>query len=282
MELLFYKDLIINFISQNIKLKEHQSLIRKVFDNENSVFLYSKKFFQFLADELGEEYEEEFKNLVKKFGDSGENIRSSETTETFEEEFLHIYENSSKNVLISISYSEPSQSILQKIPNIAIVSNCKKPNYHWLVTQIAILHPNTVTVNWFDFQNDDEIKKFFDDVFKIPKLISRINIFDRETRQFGHNRFDFFRKKVSVFYYTFHHRDFLSDEPSIKLAFRKVRIQTTRNKTDIHGRRLIFEGFILSADHAFNEIVLGGDWKIDIQFSYSEATKWMSRCSKFR
>lgn len=282
MELLFYKDLIIDFVSQKIKPVDHQGLTNKIFENENSIFLYSKKFFQFIEEELGEEYTDEFRAVVTKIGDSGENIKSSESTKTFDEEFLHIYQSFSKNVLLSISHSEPSKSILQKIPNIGIISKRKKPNYHWLVTQIAVLHPNKVTVNCFDFIADAEIKQFFDDVFRIPKQISRMNIFARQTRQFEHNRFDSFKKQASVFYYTYQHRNFLSDEQSIKKAFKKIKIQVTRNNTDLHGRRLVFENFVLNADHDFNELVVGGDWEIDIQFSKSEATRWMSRCSKFK
>lgn len=282
MELLLYKDLIIDFVSKKIKAGEHQRLINKIFENENSLFLYSKKFFQFIEAELGEEYADEFRAIVTKIGDSGENIKSSELATNFDEEFLHIYQNFDKYVLLSISYSEPSKSILQKVPNIGILSERKKPNYHWLVTQIAVLHPNKVSVDCFDFKSNNEIKKFFDDVFRIPKSISRMHIFDRETCNFGHKHFDSFKKSVSVFYYTYRHKNFSLDEPIIKSAFRKIKIHTTHNRTDIHNRKLVFEGFVLTANHAFNELLVDGDWDIDIQFSKSEAVKWMSRCNKFR
>lgn len=282
MELLFYKDLIIDFVSQKIKPVEHQRLANKIFENENSVFLYSKKFFQFIEEELGEEYADEFRAIVTKIGDSGENIKSSELTTTFDEEFLHIYHSFSKNVLISISYSEPSKPILQKIPNIAVISKRKKPNYHWLVTQLAILHPNKVTVKSLNFKKDSEVKQFFDDIFKIPKNISRMNIFDRQTNRFTHNLFDSFKNTSSVFYYTLDNKWNSLNKNTVKNAFKKITIHATKNKDDVHSRKLIFEGFELTSHHDFNDLLIGIDWEIDILFSWDEAREQMTRCAKFR
>ncbi len=181
MELLLYKDLIINFISQSLENENHQRLIGKIFANEDSLFIYSRKFLEFIKDELGEEFSDEFNSLFTKLSDYGLNIKSSENPNSFDEEFLHIYESFFNNVILAISYEEPPESILNEIPNMGIISYSEKPNYHWLVTQLAVLHPNKVTVSCLDFATNLEIKQFFDGVFRIPKFISRMNIFDRQT-----------------------------------------------------------------------------------------------------
>lgn len=66
MDILLYKDLICNFLNQTIDNKEHLLQIKKILENENSIFLYSKKFFQFIKDELGDDYLEDYQSFVKK------------------------------------------------------------------------------------------------------------------------------------------------------------------------------------------------------------------------
>jgi hypothetical protein len=282
MELLLYKDLIIDFISQKNESEENQRLVNRIFENENSRFLSSKKFFQFIEDELEEDYKYDFQAVVKKMADNGENVKSSEITTTFDEEFLHIHQSSSKNVLISISFSEPNRNLLKDIPNFVVISNRKKPNYHWLVTQLAILHPNKVTVKSSTFKKDSEVKQFFDDVFKIPKTISRMNIFDRQTNRFTHNLFDSFKNNASIFYYTLDNRWNPLNKHTVKNAFKKLTIHVTKNKDDVHSRKLIFEGFELTSHHDFNDLLIGIDWEVDILFSWDEAKEQMTRCAKFR
>jgi hypothetical protein len=282
MEILLYKDLIINFISKNVLNGEHLRLIRKILDNENSKYLYSKKGFQFIEEELGEDYQQEFQALFTKLSDNGLSIKSSESSSTFDEEFLHIYQSIRNNVFITISYTDPNELIIQSVPNIAILSKQVKPNYHWLVTQIAILHPNTVTINCFNFVDNNQINQFFADMFKIPKRISRINILTRQTREFNQDKFCFDIKTIPVYYYTYQHKNFHLDEADIRAFFRRVKIFITRKLSELHGRRIIFDGFVLSSDHDFNELEAGGDWKIDIQFSSSDCQNWLARCNKFR
>ncbi len=101
--------------------------------------------------------------------------------------------------------------------------------------------------------------------------------------QFNHDKFNSFKTATSVFYFTYQHQNFLQDERIIKSTFRRIKIHTTRNNTHIHSRKLIFEGFVLTSHHDFNELLVGGDWEIDILFSKSESRKWMTRSSsRFR
>ena len=282
MNLLFYKDLIIKYISQTVK-PEEQKLIKKVLENDESIFFYSKKFFQFIKEELGDKNQDLYQALFKRLSDFGSKVESSNVSSNFDEEFLHIYQSFTRSVLVSVSYIKPTDTITKAIPNIVILSDSKKPNYHWLAIQLAIQHPNKVSVDCFDFNDDDEIKRFFYDAYRLPKSISRMHIFDRQTIQFAHKNFDSFKKKISVFYYTYQHKDFSLDEPVLRREFaNKIKILITRNKNSLHSRKLVFEGFVLTSNHDFNELLIGGDWEIDLLFSQSEATKWIARCSNFR
>jgi hypothetical protein len=278
MNLLFYKDLILDYISKNIKTGEHLRLIEKIFDNENSKLLYSNKFFQYIEEEIDSKYRPELYALMTKFFDEGEIIESSKTTTNFDEEVLSIYQKFTKSTINIFSYKEPNEIITKNIKNVVIISKYKKPNYHWLVTELAIMHPKKVTVNCFDFNYDKEIKQFIEDIFKIPKYVSRVNILDRQTRDFNHDRFDIFKDTIPVYYYTYQHKYYFQDEPLIKSCFKKIRIFTTRKINITHSRKLIFESIVIISDNDFNNLIIGGDWNIDIQFSQKDEQNWLSRC----
>lgn len=282
MKILTHKDLILGFIKQNLGDKEHQKQIHQILDNENSVFLFSKKFFLFIKEELGEEYQHEYERLLTKFSDFGHSIASSPNSQNFDDEILHMLAATQDKVVISIACNQPSQEVQNSIPNIAILSHQQKPNYHWLVVKLAILHPNKATVNCFDFQTNDEIKAFFDGIFSIPKQITIVNIFDRQTTDFNHNRFDSIRTTKSIKYFTFAHKYIIQDIDTIKDFFKRVKIFTTKTKNITHGRRLLFENFVVISDNDFNNLNEGEDWNIDIQYSEKDFQNWLSRIDKYR
>lgn len=284
MKILTHKDLMLGFIKQNLENKEHQKQIRQILDNENSVFLYSKKFFTLIKDSIEDEDMDFYRKILTQIGDNSQNqnVHSSPTSQTFDEEFLHISSSVNDKVVVSISCNQPSQEIQTQIPNIAVLSQQQKPNYHWLVVNLAILHPNKVTVNCFDFQTNNEIRVFFDSIFKIPRQLSLISIFDRQTTDFNHNRFDTIRKTKSVRYYTFAHKNFNYDIGTIKSFFVRVKIFTTKTKEITHGRRLLFENFVIISDNDFNNLNISEDWNIDIQYSEKDFQNWLSRLDKYR
>jgi hypothetical protein len=282
MKILTHKDLILGFIKQNLVDKEHQKQIHQILDNENSVFLFSKKFFSFIKEELGEEYQHEYERLLTKFSDFGYSIASSPNSQNFDDEILHILAATQDRVVISIACNQPSREVQNSISNIAVLSQQQKPNYHWLVVKLAILHPNKVTVNCFDFQTNGEIKAFFDGIFSIPKQITIVNIFDRQTTDFNHNRFDSIRTTKSIKYFTFAHKYIIQDIDTIKGFFNRVKIFTTRTKNITHGRRVLFENLVLISDNDFNNLNVGEDWNIDIQYSEKDFQNWLSRLDKYR
>lgn len=282
MEILLNQDIIVGFLTGKIKNKENSRLTKKIFDNEHSKFLFSKKFLQYLKTELGDEFNDEFQRFTTYLIDSGENIQSSDTTTNFDEEMVSIFQKCQKPIVFCISYSEPSEEISRSIPNIAILSNQQKLNYDWLVIKLVILHPDTLTIPSFDFNNQQQINDLFKNIFKIPKQLNKISVLDRQTRNFSNEIFCFDKSLIQVAYYTYQHRNFYSDESNIKNFFKRHLIFLTRNSTELHGRRIIFGNLVVSADHDFNELRVKGDWKIDIQFSPSDVRGWLSRCNKFR
>lgn len=272
---------------QNLDNKEHQKQIRKILDNENSVFLYSKKFFSFIENELSEEYIDEYQRLVTKFNDSttNVNIKSSESSKNFDDEILHINSKTEAKVVVSIAYNQPSQTVQQQIPNIAVLSQQQKPNYHWLVINLAILHPNKITVREFSFKTNNLIKIFFDDIFSMPKHISEIYIFDTQCN-LKHDKFDCIAKKINVNYLTIFHSPNryptknIENKKVIKEKFGGKHKMFTTHQNNAHGRRIIFENIVVTCDNDYwNLEVNASDWCIDVQYSEDDFKEALYRFS---
>ncbi|MFA9186841.1 hypothetical protein AAGV33_05010 [Flavobacterium sp. FBOR7N2.3] len=286
MKILTLKDFILGFIYQNIQNKDIQKQIHQIIDNENSVFLYSKKFFLFIKEELSDEYLNEFERLFTKYSDLGISVPSSKTSQNFDEELIHIYSVANFKVINSIGYEEPNKTILNNIPNVAVLSKQQKPNYNWLATKLAILHPNKVTFRCFEFSKNSEISQLFKDFFSIPKTISGVNIFDSQCN-LNHDKFDYLlNNSIRPNYYTkfssreknqFERRD------EIKKYFgNSTKVFLSNRGEKAHGRRIIFENIIISTDEDFWNIEIdASDWNIDIEYNEEIANKWLDRKTQY-
>ncbi len=290
MKILTYKDLILTYIRQDYADSEQKSLIKKIFYNENSVFLYSKKFVLFLENEIDKsdnsrEYVR-FQNFVDKIQKESQkkgNVKSAETSSNFDEEFLHIFSTTQDKVVVSISCNKPNQEIQTQIPNIAVLSQQRKPNYHWLVVSLAILHPFTLSVDELDFKNNTQIDTFFDDLFSIPKKITSVAIFDDYYNVSGHNKYYKIAKQKDIYvsYYTVNHfnktdynGNLNNDKYKIlKTVFPKLELQT-KNKGS-HTRRIVFEGFIVNPDIDLDMLNKKDNkmWSVHITFNESHANE---------
>lgn len=269
MKILAYKDLILTYIRQDYKTNEYKALIEKIIYNENSIFLYSKKFIEFLAIEIDQSERSRelvrFNSFVTKIQNEHQDkrpiVRTPGNTNNFDDEFLTIISTIQDKVLISIACNQPSLEIQTQIPNIAVLSQQKKPNYHWLVVNLAILHPFTLSVDEIDFANDKQIDIFFDDLFSIPRKIGEVTIFDDYYNIDTHNKYAKIanHKDVYVYYCTENHYryakrphpdrygNFNDDKYNIlKKIFPKLELKT-KNKGS-HARRIIFDGFIVNPD----------------------------------
>lgn len=279
MEILTHKNLILGFIRQDLENKAHLKQIRQILENENSVFLSSKKFFSSIKEELGEEYEEEYKRLFTKFSDFGNSIASSPNSQNFDDEFIHLFTNTPSNVILALSLNDPSPAIKQAIPKIAVFTQQKKPNYHWLVVNLAICSPFTLSVDEANFTTDSEIDTFFDDLFSIPKKIESVTIFDDYHKNvFTHNKYNKI-KKEKIYYCTSQKSEknntlippkeiyeFLTNNTE-KKKFTRVILKTI--PLGSHTRRIIFEGFVVNPDIDLSSLNRTDKkmWSVHIRFS---------------
>jgi len=282
MKILAYKDLILAYIRKDYVDNEQKILIEKIFYNENSVFLYSQKFIKLLEKEIdkGENSRElvRFTAFVNKIQNDHQDkrpmVKTSKTSQSIEDEFLEIFSTTQDKAVVSISCNQPSQEIQTQIPNIAILSKQQKPNYHWLVVNLAILHPYTLSVDEIDFVDDPQVDKFFDDLFSIPKEISGVTVFDDYCNT-KHKKFNFLKdKKIKVFYYTCKGNALENKEKYHNLSKILSGKQLFYHKAGhAHTRRIIFYGFIVNPDIDFCQLNRTDNkmWSVHIRFSESRA-----------
>lgn len=287
MNILLYEDVIVHYLSNRNREDNNNldGMVRAIMENKNSVFLFSKKLLTLLENKV------EKKDMYQKFLTKLTNLRekklainyeSSEETTSFEEEFVRIYKIHTSRVLITIALEEPSLTIKQ-ITNdrIAVLSQQQKPNYHWLVVNLAILHPFTLSVDEIDFDNDAQTDKFFDDLFSIPRTISEVTIFDDYYNLGKHNKYAKIAKPKNVFvhYCTKNHYKETDGNNNLnggkysflKENFPKLNLHTKNRGS--HTRRIIFEGFIINPDIDLDLLNKTGKkmWSVHIRFSEERA-----------
>jgi hypothetical protein len=286
MKILLHEDLILSFLVQNPEYKQYQHQITQILNNEQSVFLYSKKYFSYIQEKLNEDEVENYQRFVTKLSDSIDadiQIQSNTNSQCFEDEFIHIFSSIPDKIIGTISLQLPSESLKNNIPNIATLSLQKKPNYDWLLINLAILHPNKVSTSCFDFTTNQEVDNFFKDIFKIPKHINIVHIFDTQCN-LAHNKFDSIATKKMVHYYT----KFVSTKRNptgnidnkkfLKQKFGSKHKMLTISADKAHGRRIIFEHLIITCDNDYwNLEVNASDWEIDVQYSIEKANTWLTR-----
>ncbi|WP_027002808.1 hypothetical protein [Hugenholtzia roseola] len=289
MHILLYEDILVNYLNYKEESNDPESMVKAILENKNSIFLFSKRLLSFLEGKVSKELYQRFLTKLNNLREKklAVNYASTEETSSFEEEFIRLYNIHKSNVLITIAFEKPSESIQQATNNkIAVLSQQQKPNYHWLVINLAILHPFTLSVDEIDFRDDAETDKFFDDLFSIPRKISTIIIFDDYYNVDSHNKYAKVanRKDILVFYCTENHyrfakypkpdwnNNFNDDKYKIlKKTFSKLELWTKNRGS--HTRRIIFEGFIVNPDIDLDFLNKKNNkmWSVHIRFNEHRA-----------
>ena len=153
-----------------------------------------------------------------------------------------------------------------------------------------MLHPNKITANCFDFNSNNQITTFFNDVYRLSKEIKHTNIFDAQCN-LDHDKFDYPKtKKSKIYYYTkfrSREKDEFERKDAIKNHFgNSAKVFLTKPRKNAHGRRILFSNIIISTDQDFwNLEVNSSDWTIDVQYSKEDTVNWLlfrSNYNEFR
>lgn len=168
--------------------------------------------------------------------------------------------------------------------NCVIIEHISKPNIHWLLFNLICKHPSSVTIRYFDFKSNEEIKNLIDGILKATNLL-KVDIYDRQVN-LSHNYFDVFRSQVTTEYYTTFNKKNALDQiekiKDLKSHFKKIRIHKGENK-DIHERRLVIGYLILESDDDFwNLLYDRNTWKIDVIYCQNTVLSISKKKAKFK
>lgn len=264
----------------NSKSKENRIINKILFNNDVQICLN-----QSIIDEyekvLGEI--EFFQAFVKELYDSDRIIiENSNAKLSINEQFTDIAINSKISFLIPICL-EKVDDYLEKIENIVVLKESKKINRYWIA--LELLTNSFCNVSFDDFASDDEINLFFNSLFKIPKFIKEIKIFNRDQhynylQNIKGKNIDFYTKMSSARIH-FSYRNEIKKEMKNALGS-KLNLHYTNNSRIIHERKIIFDNLIITVDNSFENITINEPtWEIYVNYNKQKAENWISKCDNF-
>ncbi|SCY25164.1 hypothetical protein SAMN02927916_1616 [Flavobacterium anhuiense] len=241
--------------------------INCIFFNENIDVLITSNYLELL--EMYFDNNDLIQALIIELSDKNRtvvNYVDNELQNTYENFYEKIYTDNidSLDCLYAISIGES--------PNIIHYQYSKKNkqnlNKEFLIFELLI--SNIISLHYYNFASNTEIQNLIKNVFKLPKKISRILIYNRYSES---NYFHFLKHK-SIHYFNaitgsnqFRRTEFIRIENDLKQNLgRNLVLKSTNDLTKIHERKILFNNFILTFDHSFNStIVSEPSWKIDIE-----------------
>jgi hypothetical protein len=279
MDVLFFNDVLNAIIKQNFTHPSHKETVGAIMRNDKIDLIYSKKMLELLRDSLSEDDMSAYQSVVTMLADIGKNLPGSASSKSMENEVIHLNLASASNIVFNIAYGPPNVKGNPSLPRTAVIANMIKPNYDWLICNLAILYPNKVTVESWDVANNKQIEQLFKDIFSLPNKIDYVNIFDTQCNV-GHAYFDSIINREKVGYYT-KRSNTVGDEENyskFKNKFLSKFKMFTIDRSRAHGRRILFGDVIVSIDNDFQNLKANSqDWFVDIQINKDVAAKLHNR-----
>lgn len=291
MDLLLHKDLILQYFKNlnRLDLDGNEQYVEKIMKNNNNNFLLSRNIITHLKEIIPKDdpVRNFFEQFILKIISERRvtNPPPSSDCYNYEEEFMYLSQNHANDLLFIISFYN-YRYLESKLSNIASIININKPNFHWVVVNLAANSPLPITVRYFDFNSNTEINHFFEIIFNLPSKINVINIFDRNCN-LGHSYFDsIINKGILIRYYTAQKRIFSDTvfcRNQIKSKFINRYSMFITDIHNIHERRIIFNNLIIDTDEDFWNLEFDRPtWKIDITYCELTANELLKKRSLFR
>lgn len=257
---------------------------KKVFDllyNASSEVCFSKNYIDFLEKEVSNR--DAFEALIRELYDTNRiKIENTSPKKDYEQEFVEIATNAKVPLLIPIINDDKSR-LINKIPFITIVQQAKPINRHWVA--LELLSTSFCNVSYQDFKNDEEINSFVQSVFKIPKYIRNITVFDRDQNTSllstlkGHH-ISFFTLLNSGRNNEYYRKQVKKDLQ--KSLGGRLKLFYTNNPRQLHERKIIFEDILITIDNShINLTVAEPTWEIFVNYNKEKAATWKSKCNRF-
>lgn len=263
-------------------------IIKKIIDNPKNKFLLTKRVIEDIESNLNDNdlLKNYFHDWMKILIDTSliDLVDYKEVlTLDYTQEIEHILNSYHGSLIIGIFLD--SKSLLKTNIPCSIISQIAKPNLSWIISELAG-NINGLSVRYFDFQSDDDIKTFFKEIFLLPIKVDEVYIFDRQCN-LNHNCFEkLITRKPRVRYLTARGKspvdNFANKQALIKKFGTKAELYLSR-KENIHERRIILDSLIIESDDDFFNILFNRNtWKIDVLCCKYTATQYLSKVALFQ
>lgn len=252
--------------------------------NPNNNICLNKNLLELIESEI--EDKNLFQSLVKDFFDNNRILSTESTKElNFIQQLEEFYLKTNIEYIIPLAVDNESDlyknSIFINIVNIYEDTILKKDS---IVT--SILLNKTINFCYNDFNNDNQINHFFDEIFKIPKIIKKVYVFNREQD----SRFLESLRSKNIEYFTLltrmrldRHLHLSTLREMRRVLGGRLKIFSTSNYRIIHERKIIIDGFIVSVDNSFQNLTINEPtWEITLTYCKHKRDIWLDKTNNFR
>lgn len=288
MDLLIHSDFLIEYFDGIFKsnMLEIQKYASEIVSNETNSIILNKNIVVEYENKLNEHFNNNLDSiypflneLLARKIEVERHLESNDVYKDTEMGYLSNQKYAQSVLYTNISICS-SNSLKNKYS--CILSEIKKFNKNWLIAQLARLKNDSLTLRYFEFNNDLEIQNLFKELFILSDRHSEIYIYDRQTN-FDHKLFDSFKNTHSVHYYTaFSNAIDKAVDQKIKTNFKRVKIFKIQ-KNLIHERKILIKDLIIEVDNDFWNIKhTEPTWKIDISLCVDIYTKLITKNVRFK
>lgn len=251
-------------------------LLSNIVFNSSTKICFSKTYLNLLEKSgVNQDY---FQALIKELNDENRIETEKCCGKTLcDDEFKQIVNNNQDSFFIPVVIKDDAK--FNGINSLLVLEKSKKNNLEWIKREL--LAKAILNVCYKDFNNDNEIKTFFDNLFLIPKFIKEVYVFDREqtsavlTKAHGNQ----------IKYYTLmggSHKYLLDRQDARRILRRelggRLKLFYTSDPRVLHERKILIENLIITIDNSRNNLTISEPtWEITVCIDKTKANDWLQK-----
>ncbi|MDV6170012.1 hypothetical protein R1T16_16355 [Flavobacterium sp. DG1-102-2] len=271
-------------IKQGFNLKDVR-VVKPILDlmYSTSQMEFSTKYIDMITSSIGDDLVDHFRNyIVELYVENRITITNlEEHKDEVDDEFINLAINSPETMTIPVTATD-TKNLKSSVPNILVLDRISPINIEWI--KYELLTKNRFVVSCHNFTCNTEIKSFVESIFKLPRIIREVSIFDRER----YNVFFSIFKNKHIHYYTrLDRKTTIPDLHDSQKELRKqlggkLKLYYSRDSKLIHERKVLFEGLLVTFDNSHvNTNISEPTWEISVLYDPSLLLKWKAKCTKF-
>jgi hypothetical protein len=271
---LFFNESVEKLTNSNEEL-----LLINLMKNSANNFVYNSDIQGFYNKELGKidseryDLDDVFSNFLLELQAVDRLVSEDNTTAIdCDDDLLDSFIKSIKTNFLLVKKEEAVKKNPSK-KGVAIFDNINKPNRHWIYYSVLACNGrSTATVMFSDFNKDDEISEFIENLLIMKNPLSRKPHIQTDYMNFG-NIFKNLRGKHIIYCTSKYNGHTLksaatltNDKDRVKAYFgTNSSFKVSQDKSILHPRTIIYNNMVITLNHDFDQIkVENKNWNITI------------------